>query len=116
MIVQYAAASAISQNKQLATPASVDSIDSSNGQEDHVSMGANAATKLKRVVDNFEKIVGIEWLSACQALHFRDYKTSSRIKVKIDVFREKVPFVAEDQFMQPLMEASRQFVKNNSIY
>ncbi|MEQ8910156.1 MAG: histidine ammonia-lyase [Vicingaceae bacterium] len=116
MIVQYAAASAVSQNKQLSTPASVDSIDSSNGQEDHVSMGANAATKLKRVVDNFEKIVGVEWLTACQALHFRDYKTSPSIKAKVNRFREVVPFVAEDQFMQPLMERSRRFVVEEEVF
>jgi histidine ammonia-lyase len=115
MIVQYSAASAVSQNKQLSTPASVDSIDSSNGQEDHVSMGANAATKLMRVVDNFEKIVGIEWLSACQALHFRDYKTSPAIKRLIDKFRKEVPFVAEDQSMYPLMHQSRAFVVGNEV-
>ncbi|MEX2380285.1 MAG: histidine ammonia-lyase [Vicingaceae bacterium] len=111
MIVQYAAASAVSQNKQLSTPASVDSIDSSNGQEDHVSMGANAATKLLRVLENYEKILGIEWLTACQALHFRGYKTSPAIKSLIDQFRKEVPFVAEDQSMYPLMQKARAFVK-----
>ena len=110
MIVQYAAASIVSQNKQLASPASIDTIDSSNGQEDHVSMGANAATKLKRVVDNLQKIVGIEWLTACQALHFREYRTSTSIKAKIEAFRAKVPFVAEDQVMQPLMLKSKEFI------
>lgn len=116
MIVQYAAASIVSQNKQFASPASIDTIDSSNGQEDHVSMGANAATKLKRVVDNLEKIVGIEWLTACQALHFREYRTSANIKAKIEAFRESVPFVAEDQFMQPLMAKSRKFVTETKLF
>lgn len=115
MIVQYAAASAVSQNKQLATPSSVDSIDSSNGQEDHVSMGANAATKLLRVLENYEKIIGVEWLTACQALHFRAYKTSPAIKKVIDQFRKEVPFVAEDQSMYPLMQKSRAFVKRTTL-
>ncbi len=115
MIVQYAAAAVVSQNKQLASPASVDTIDSSNGQEDHVSMGANAATKLKRVVDNLEKVVGVEWLTACQALHFRKYHTSTRIKAKIEDFREVVPFVSEDTFMQPLMEQARKFIAEHQL-
>src|SRR5690554_716855 len=112
MIVQYAAASAVSQNKQLATPASVDSIDSSNGQEDHVSMGANAATKLYRILENYEKVLGVEWLTACQALHFRQYKTSPNIKKVIDQFRKEVPFVAEDQIMYSLMQKAREFVSS----
>lgn len=110
MIVQYAAASMVSQNKQLATPASVDSIDSSNGQEDHVSMGANAATKLARVVENFEKVLGIEWLTACQALDFRTLKTAPPIEEKKKNFRKKVPFVKEDCSMYSLMEESRKFI------
>ena len=57
MIAQYAAAAVVSQNKQLCTPASVDSIVSSNGQEDHVSMGANAATKALRVLQNVERVL-----------------------------------------------------------
>jgi len=77
MIPQYASASAVSQNKQLSTPASVDSIESSNGQEDHVSMGANAATKAFLVNENTEKVLAIELLTASQALHFRKLKTSS---------------------------------------
>ncbi len=115
MIVQYAAASAVSQNKQLCTPASVDTIDSSNGQEDHVSMGANAATKLKRVVDNYEKVLAVEWLTASQALHFRAYKTSPKIKKAIDRFRKEVPFVAEDQLMYTLMNKSRKFILENNF-
>jgi len=115
MIVQYAAASAVSQNKQLATPASVDSIDSSNGQEDHVSMGANAATKLYRILENYEKVLGVEWLTACQALHFRQYKTSPSIKKVIDQFRKEVAFVAEDQVMYLLMQKARAFVNETKI-
>src|SRR5947208_16281285 len=71
MIPQYTAAGIVSENKQLCTPASVDSISSSNNQEDHVSMGANAATKCLRIVDNVEKVLAIELLSAAQALEFR---------------------------------------------
>jgi len=71
MIPQYTAASIVSQNKQLCTPATVDTIDSSNGQEDHVSMGANAATKAYRVLNNLRRILAIELLNAAQALEFR---------------------------------------------
>ena len=71
MIPQYTAAGIVSENKQLCTPASVDSISSSNNQEDHVSMGANAAVKCLRVIDNVEKVLAIELLSAAQALDFR---------------------------------------------
>jgi len=113
MIAQYSAASAVSQNKQLATPASVDSIDSSNGQEDHVSMGANAATKLKRVVDNLEKIVGVEWFTACQGLDFRTEKSSTKIEAMKAKFRKEVAFIEEDVVMYPLMKLSREFVANN---
>lgn len=115
MIVQYSAASIVSQNKQLATPASVDSIDSSNGQEDHVSMGANAATKLARVVENCEKVIGIEWLTACQALEFNAFKSSPKIHSKFKEFRTQVPFVAEDQSMYPLMNKSAEFIKAEKL-
>ncbi len=71
MIPQYTAASIVSQNKQLATPASIDSIVSSNGQEDHVSMGANGATKCLRIIDNIETILAIELMNASQGLAFR---------------------------------------------
>ena len=113
MIAQYAAASAVSQNKQLATPSSVDTIDSSNGQEDHVSMGANAATKLKRVVDNFERVIAVEWLSACQGLDFREEKSSPKIEKLRTDFRKKVPFVEEDVTLYPLIEESRKFLLGN---
>jgi histidine ammonia-lyase len=113
MIAQYSAASAVSQNKQLATPASVDTIDSSNGQEDHVSMGANAATKLKRVVDNLEKIIGVEWFTACQGLDFRTEKSSAKIEKLKAEYRKVVPFIEEDLVMYPLMAKSREFVVSN---
>ena len=110
MIAQYAAASAVSQNKQLATPASVDTIDSSNGQEDHVSMGANAATKLKRVVDNLENILGVEIFTAMQALDLREGESSMEIQSLKTNFRKVVPFIEDDVIMYPLIEKSREFV------
>ncbi len=113
MIVQYTAASAVSQNKQLATPASVDSIDSSNGQEDHVSMGANAATKLHRVVLNYERLVAIEWMTACQALDFRNEKSSPKIEELKSMYRSKVSFIEKDVTFYPLIEKSIQFIREN---
>lgn len=111
MIPQYAAASVVSQNKQLCTPASVDTIDSSNGQEDHVSMGANAATKLYRVIENCYKIQGVELLNAAQAIDFREEKSSIVLeKLRAD-FRKEVPFVSEDQYLHPLMIKSIEFVR-----
>jgi histidine ammonia-lyase len=113
MITQYTQASMVSQNKQLCTPASVDTIDSSNGQEDHVSMGANAATKLYQVVDNLTKILGIELMNASQAIEFRrPLKTSPILEDLLFKYREHVPFSHEDEFMHPRMIASQKFVEN----
>ncbi len=112
MIPQYAQASVVSQNKQLATPCSVDTIDSSNGQEDHVSMGANAATKVYRMVDNLEKIMGVEIMNAAQGLEFRKpLKSSPIITDFISEYRKTVPFVNDDVEMHPLMKKSIQFIK-----
>jgi histidine ammonia-lyase len=112
MIPHYAAASIVSQNKQLCTPASVDTIDSSNGQEDHVSMGANAATKAYRVVENLEKILAIELMNAAQAIEFRRPKKSSPfIENILAEYRKVVPFVNEDVYMHEQMEDSRKFLK-----
>ena len=100
MIAQYTAASIVSQNKQYATPASIDSIVSSNGQEDHVSMGANAATKCLKIVENVERILGIEAMTACQALDFRkSVKTSPRNMELYNQLRKKVKFIEEDVVM-----------------
>lgn len=113
MITQYTCASIVSQNKQLCTPASIDTIDSSNGQEDHVSMGANAATKLARIIDNCYAIQGIELLHACQALEFRrPAKSGSNSEAILAKFRQIVPFVKEDGYMHPLIQDSKTFVKN----
>ncbi len=98
MIAQYSCASLVSQNKQLCTPASVDTIDSSNGQEDHVSMGANAATKLFKVIQNVKSIIGIELLCASQAMEFRrPLKSSAANEELLSEYRKTVPFIDEDR-------------------
>ena len=100
MIAQYSCASLVSQNKQLCTPASVDTIDSSNGQEDHVSMGANAGTKLFRVIQNVKNILGIELLCASQAIEFRrPSKTSSKNEILLSDYRKIVSFIEEDRII-----------------
>lgn len=100
MIAQYTAASIVSQNKQYATPASIDSIVSSNGQEDHVSMGANAATKCLKIVENVKSILGIEAMTACQAIDFRKpLKTSSKNQELYNLIRKEVEFIKEDIVM-----------------
>ena len=112
MIPQYAQASVVSQNKQLATPACVDTIDSSQGQEDHVSMGANAATKCFRVVENVEKILAIELMNAAQAFEFRrPLKSSATIEKLYAEYRKVVPFIEEDEIMYTHMKRSTDFLK-----
>jgi histidine ammonia-lyase len=115
MIAQYTAASIVSQNKQLCTPASVDSIDSSNGQEDHVSMGANAATKLHRVVENVWQILGIELMAAAQGVEFKGVeKTSSLLQNTHQSFRKIIPFINEDEYMSSYLRKSKDFVKDTN--
>jgi histidine ammonia-lyase len=112
MIPQYTAASIVSQNKQLCTPSSVDSIVSSNGQEDHVSMGANAATKCYRVVQNLERILAIEMICATQALEFRrPAKTSPYLENIIAEYRQTVPFINEDRALYIDIENSITFLR-----
>ena len=116
MIPQYTAASIVSANKQLATPASVDSIVSSNGQEDHVSMGANAATQCLRIVDNLETILAIELLNASQALQFRrPLKTSPFLESFLVPLHETVPFVEEDRILAYDIHACVAFLQNTSV-
>jgi len=113
MIPQYTAASIVSQNKQLCTPSSVDSIPSSNEQEDHVSMGANGATRLLRVAENLERIIAIELFTAVQALEFRRPLRSSEFLEKIvGSYREKVPFLKNDQVMYGEIAKSVDFIRN----
>jgi len=115
MIPQYTAASIASQNKQLATPASVDSIVSSNGQEDHVSMGANAATKCLRIMDNLERILAIELMNASQAIEFRrPLQSSNFIEMFLKSYRNEVPLVKEDRILHYDIENSVAFL--NTFY
>jgi histidine ammonia-lyase len=112
MIPQYTAASIVSQNKQLCTPSSVDSIPSSNEQEDHVSMGANGATKLLRVAENLEKILAIELFTAIQAMEFRrPLRSSELLEDVIKSFREIVPFINDDKVMYTEIEKSIKFLR-----
>lgn len=116
MIPQYAAAAMVSQNKQLCCPASVDSIVSSNGQEDLVSMGGNAATKLLRVVDNLERILGIELMNAAQAMEFRrPLKSSPKLEAVLAAYREVVAPVDEDRVMYTEIERSREFLHSAQL-
>lgn len=112
MIPQYTAASIVSQNKQLCTPASADSIVSSNGQEDHVSMGANAGVKCLRVIENTESILGIELFTSAQALEFRrPLKSSPMIEKIVAGFRKKVPFIEDDVIMHNNMKDALTFLQ-----
>ncbi len=116
MIPQYTAASLVSQNKQLCTPASIDSIVSSNGQEDHVSMGANAATKAYRVVNNVYAILAIELLTAAQALTFRrPLRTSPYLETLVDTFRLNIPFIEDDRVLHDDMTKAEKFLKEITI-
>ena len=110
MIAQYTAASLVSQNKQLCTPASVDSIVSSNGQEDHVSMGANAATKLLRVVENTKNVLAIEWLCAIGALNQREEKSSRQIEALRTEFSKLGANIHQETPMQELIEKAYAFL------
>lgn len=116
MIPQYTAASIASQNKQLATPASVDSIVSSNGQEDHVSMGANAATKCLNILENLQRILAIELYNASQAIEFRrPLRSSELIESFLASFKKNVNFVEEDRIMYYDIEKSIAFLTDFEI-
>lgn len=113
MIPQYTAASIVSQNKQLATPSSIDSITSSNEQEDHVSMGANGATKALRIVNNLERILSIELFTSAQALEFRGLEnTSPFLFAFITEYRGIVPFIENDKVMYPEIANTIEFIRN----
>jgi histidine ammonia-lyase len=111
MIPQYVAAGIVSENKQLCTPSSIDTIPSSNNQEDHVSMGANGAVKCKRVIDNVEKVLAIELLTAVQAIEFRrPLKTSVELEKIISAFRKEVSFNDADRILHDDMEKAIKFL------
>ena len=115
MITQYTAASIVSQNKQLCTPASIDSIVSSNGQEDHVSMGANSATKLYQIIENIEKILAIELMNAVQAISFRKVKSSDFIENFITRYREDVKFLEKDRLLHLDINESISFLRSIDV-
>ena len=115
MIPQYTAASIVSQSKLLCTPASADSIVSSNGQEDHVSMGANDATKLYKIVENLERVLAIELMNAAQAIEFREEKTSPFLQMFLDSYREEVSFVEDDRFLHLDIMKTIDFLRNLEI-
>lgn len=111
MIPQYAAASIVNQSKALCYPTSADSIPSSQGQEDHVSMGGNSATKLCRVAANTRRVLGIELFNAAQALEFRrPLKSSPVVEALHESYRKVVPFVDVDTVMYTLIDASERFI------
>ena len=122
MIPQYTAASIVSTNKQLATPASVDSIVSSNGQEDHVSMGANAATQAYDLIVNVKRILSIELFNASQALNFRlPLKSSVFIESFLKLYRIEVQFVSQDEIFHQQIKNTIQFIddfyiENESLF
>lgn len=116
MIPQYTAASIVSQNKLYANPSSTDSIVSSNGQEDHVSMGANGATKVLKVIDNISTIIAVELFNASQALHYREpLKTSPILENFVETFRTIVPIIKEDQVMAVHMNNAKEFIASFEI-
>lgn len=115
MIVQYAAASLVSRNKQRATPASADSIDSSAGQEDHVSMGANAATDLYEVLGNVERILAMEWLCAVQASERSRRDLGPRLEALKAQFRKQFPARQGDYYAHEAMEAARVFLATGDL-
>lgn len=116
MIPQYTAASIVSQNKLYAAPASVDSIVSSNGQEDHVSMGANGATKVLKILENLNTILAIELFNASQAIHFREpLHTSQFLSGILTSFRSTVPLIKEDQIMSSQILKAKKFLKEFEI-
>ena len=114
MIPQYTAAAIASQSKTLCMPSSADTIPTSQGQEDHVSMGANAATKLVRVVENTERILAIELFNAAQAMEFRRPLKSSPVIEKLHAdFRKVVPFIDDDEVMYPHIANAVKFLQEN---
>ncbi len=116
MIPQYAAASVVSQNKMYAWPASCDSIVSSNGQEDLVSMGANSATKLHKIIDNLKIIVAIELMNAAQGIDFRrPLKSSPQIEKVMTAYRKEVPFVEDDVVMEEYIRKTQDFLEHFDV-
>ena len=113
MIAQVTAAALVSENKTIATPASVDSIPTSANQEDHVSMATHAARRLSVMVDNAAAVVGIELLAAAQGIDFhRPARSSQRLEEVHAGIRRDVPFYSADRYFAPDIEAARSWVKS----
>lgn len=116
MIVQYSAASLVSENKVLAHPASVDSIPSSAGQEDHVSMGTIAARKAREILDNSRRVLAMEILGACQAIDLRGNNGLGKgTKIAYKIIRESISALEEDRVMYPDLDKCNDIVKSNII-
>jgi len=111
MIPQYTAASLVSQNRQLAIPASLDNVTSSNGQEDHVSMGANAGVRLQKIMDNLWTIFGVEWMTAAQALDERRVNTAPALEEIRQAYRLVVPTLKGDRILSVDLQASAEFLR-----
>jgi len=115
MIIQYTAASLVSANKQLSTPSSIDSITSSNGQEDHVSMGANGANQLREICSNLYDILAVELISAAQAKDFNIIKSSKTISEFLKKLRGVSPKISNDKIMYVEIKKVNNFIKNYKI-
>jgi histidine ammonia-lyase len=116
MIIQYSAASLVSENKVLAHPASVDSIPSSANQEDHVSMGTIAARKAREITDNARKVIAMELLAACQAIDLREEKSLGKgTKIAYEIIREKISKLHEDRVMYLDINKSEDIVCSNKL-
>ncbi|MDD3126009.1 MAG: histidine ammonia-lyase [Candidatus Izemoplasmatales bacterium] len=117
MIIQYSAASLVSENKVLSHPASVDSIPSSANQEDHVSMGTIAARKAGAILDNARKVIAMEYMSACQAIDLRAKKElGNDTQIAYNTFRKHIPFLEEDTIMYPHINAAEALLIDDTIY
>ena len=116
MIAQYTQAALVSENKRLASPASVDSIPSSAMQEDHVSMGWSAARKLRQAVSNLTNIIAIELVTASRAIELRAPLTPSPASVKvISALRKSVPGPGPDRYLSPELVAAGEFVAAGNV-
>ncbi|WP_128895817.1 histidine ammonia-lyase [Longirhabdus pacifica] len=111
MIAQYAAASIVSENKVLSHPASVDSIPSSANQEDHVSMGTTGARKCRTVIANVQKVIAIEYMTACQAIDFGSGQLGKGSKQAYDTLRRVIPKLKHDREMYKDLEIAEKLVK-----
>jgi histidine ammonia-lyase len=117
MIVQYTAASLVSENKVPSHPASVDSIPSSGNQEDHVSMGSISARKAKTILKNVQRVIALEILSACQALEFRGKdRCAEKTKKAFECVRRQIPFVCDDELMYPHLHKAEELITSGELF